>query len=166
MRVRVTKEFEDSTVAKILELWKMPAAKRQRLRILLSKFARYYTPIVVVAAVILAVIPPLVLGGGWADWIERACSFLVISCPCALVISVPLGFSEGSAPHRGSVSLLRANYLEALAKMETIVFDKTGTLTKGEFTVTGIYPKGVAEGRMLETALWPKVIWNIRLPMW
>lgn len=153
LRVRVTKEFDDSTVAKILELVENASSKKAKVENFITKFARYYTPIVVIAAVILAVIPPLVLGGGWADWIERACSFLVISCPCALVISVPLGFFGGiGAASRVGVLVKGSNYLEALAKMETIVFDKTGTLTKGEFTVTGIYPKGVAEEELLETA--------------
>ena len=153
LRVRVTKEFDDSTVAKILELVENASSKKAKVENFITKFARYYTPIVVIAAVILAVIPPLVLGGGWADWIERACSFLVISCPCALVISVPLGLFGGiGAASRVGVLVKGSNYLEALAKMETIVFDKTGTLTKGEFTVTGIYPKGVAEEELLETA--------------
>ncbi len=153
LRVRVTKEFDDSTVAKILELVENASSKKAKVENFITKFARYYTPIVVVAAVILAVVPPLVLGGGWADWIERACSFLVISCPCALVISVPLGFFGGiGAASRVGVLVKGSNYLEALAQMETIVFDKTGTLTKGEFTVTGIYPNKVTEEELLETA--------------
>lgn len=153
LRVQVTKEFDDSTVAKILELVENASSKKAKVENFITKFARYYTPIVVVAAVVLAVIPPLILGGGWNDWILRACSFLVISCPCALVISVPLGFFGGiGAASRVGVLVKGSNYLEALARMETIVFDKTGTLTKGEFTVTGIYPTTVTEEELLETA--------------
>ena len=153
LRVQVTKEFDDSTVAKILELVENASSKKAKVENFITKFARYYTPIVVVAAVVLAAIPPLILGGGWNDWILRACSFLVISCPCALVISVPLGFFGGiGAASRVGVLVKGSNYLEALARMETIVFDKTGTLTKGEFTVTGIYPTTVTEEELLETA--------------
>ncbi len=153
LKVRVTKEFDDSTVAKILELVENASSKKAKVENFITKFARYYTPIVVVAAVVLAIVPPLVLGGGWSDWMLRACSFLVISCPCALVISVPLGFFGGiGAASKVGVLVKGSNYLEALAQMETIVFDKTGTLTKGEFTVTGIYPKAVTEEELLEMA--------------
>lgn len=153
LQVRVTKEFDDSTVSKILELVENASSKKAKVENFITKFARYYTPIVVVAAVVLAVIPPLILGGGWSDWTLRACSFLVISCPCALVISVPLGFFGGiGAASRVGVLVKGSNYLEALARMETIVFDKTGTLTKGEFTVTGIYPTSVTEEELLEMA--------------
>lgn len=153
LKVRVTKEFDDSTVSKILELVENASSKKAKVENFITKFARYYTPVVVIGAVILAVIPPILLGGGWQDWMLRACSFLVISCPCALVISVPLGFFGGiGAASRIGVLVKGSNYLEALAKMNTIVFDKTGTLTKGEFKVNGIYPVSLAEQELIETA--------------
>ena len=153
LRIRVTKLFEDSTVAKILELVENASSKKAKVENFITKFARYYTPVVVIGAALLAVIPPLILGGGWADWGLRACSFLVISCPCALVISVPLGFFGGiGAASKVGVLVKGSNYLEALAKMETIVFDKTGTLTKGEFSVSGIYPVSTSEESLLEMA--------------
>ena len=142
IRVRVTKEFEDSTVAKILEMVENASSKKAKVENFITRFAKYYTPIVVIAAVLLAFIPPVILGGGWSDWIQRACIFLVISCPCALVISVPLSFFGGiGAASKIGVLVKGSNYLEALADMETIVFDKTGTLTKGEFKVTKILPE-------------------------
>ena len=153
LRIRVTKLFEDSTVAKILELVENASSKKAKVENFITKFARYYTPVVVIGAGLLAAIPPLILGGGWADWGLRACSFLVISCPCALVISVPLGFFGGiGAASKVGVLVKGSNYLEALAKMETIVFDKTGTLTKGEFSVSGIYPVSTSEESLLEMA--------------
>ena len=153
LRVRVTKEFEDSTVAKILELVENASSKKAKVENFITKFARYYTPIVVVSASVLALVPPMILGGGWSDWGLRACSFLVISCPCALVISVPLGFFGGiGAASKVGVLVKGSNYLEALAQMDTIVFDKTGTLTKGEFDVTQIIPVDVTEEELLETA--------------
>ena len=153
LRVRVSKEFEDSTVTKILELVENASSKKAPVENFITKFARYYTPIVVVGAALLAVIPPLVYGGGWADWGLRACSFLVISCPCALVISVPLGFFGGiGAASKVGVLVKGSNYLETLAQMDTIVFDKTGTLTKGEFNVSHVYPEGISETQLLETA--------------
>lgn len=153
LKVRVTKEFDDSTVSKILELVENASSKKSKVENFITKFARYYTPVVVIGAAALAVIPPIVLGGGWQDWMLRACSFLVISCPCALVISVPLGFFGGiGAASRIGVLVKGSNYLEALAKMNTIVFDKTGTLTKGEFKVNGIYPVSMAEQELIETA--------------
>ena len=107
----------------------------------ITRFAKYYTPVVTIGAVILAILPPLILGGGWADWIQRACIFLVISCPCALVISVPLGFFGGiGASSKIGILVKGSNYLEAVAEMTTIVFDKTGTLTKGEFKVSEVLP--------------------------
>lgn len=142
LKVRVTKEFDDSTVAKILELVENASSKKAKVENFITRFAKYYTPIVTIAAAVLAVLPPLVLGGGWAEWVQRACIFLVISCPCALVISVPLGFFGGiGAASRIGVLVKGSNYLEAVAEMTTIVFDKTGTLTKGEFRVTEILPQ-------------------------
>ena len=151
LKVRTTKEFDDSTVSKILELVENASSKKAHVGNFITRFAKYYTPVVTIAAVILAIVPPLVLGGGWSDWIQRACIFLVISCPCALVISVPLGFFGGiGAASKLGVLVKGSNYLEALAQMDTMVFDKTGTLTKGEFKVTEILP---AEGFTKETLL-------------
>ncbi len=139
LKIKTTKEFDDSTVAKILELVENASSKKAKTEKFITKFARYYTPVVTIAAVLLAFVPPLILGGGLGMWIQRACTFLVISCPCALVISVPLGFFGGiGAASRMGVLVKGGNFLEAVAEMTTIVFDKTGTLTKGEFKVTKI----------------------------
>ena len=141
IKVKVTKAFEDSTVARILELVENASSKKAKVENFITRFAKYYTPVVTIGAVILAILPPLILGGGWADWIQRACIFLVISCPCALVISVPLGFFGGiGAPSKIGILVKGSNYLEAVAEMTTIVFDKTGTLTKGEFKVSEVQP--------------------------
>ncbi len=139
LRVRVTKEFENSTVARILELVENASTRKAKAENFITKFARYYTPIVVIAALLIAVLPPLVLGQGFSDWIQRGCIFLVISCPCALVISVPLSFfgGIGAASSRG-ILVKGSNYLEMVSRMDTIVFDKTGTLTKGEFEVSEV----------------------------
>ena len=141
IKVKVTKAFEDSTVARILELVENASSKKAKVENFITRFAKYYTPVVTIGAAILAVLPPLILGGGWADWIQRACIFLVISCPCALVISVPLGFFGGiGASSKIGILVKGSNYLEAVAEMTTIVFDKTGTLTKGEFKVSEVLP--------------------------
>ena len=140
LRVQVTKEFDDSTVAKILELVENASSKKAHVENFITRFARYYTPLVVMGAVLLAVIPPLFFGQSWSEGIRRACTFLVISCPCALVISVPMSFFSGiGAASKKGVLIKGSNYLEALSEMDTIVFDKTGTLTKGEFKVTEIH---------------------------
>lgn len=153
LRIRVTKEFEDSTVARILELVENASSKKAQVENFITRFARYYTPLVVLAAAVLAIVPPLLLGGGFSVWIERACIFLVISCPCALVISVPLSFFGGiGAASRAGVLVKGSNYLEELAKMDTIVFDKTGTLTKGEFKVTELHPVNMSGEELLELA--------------
>ena len=153
LKVRVKKAFEDSTVSKILELVENASSKKAKVENFITRFARYYTPVVTLGAVALAVLPPLLLGGGWADWIQRACIFLVISCPCALVISVPMGFFGGiGAASRIGVLVKGSNYLEAMAEMTTIVFDKTGTLTRGEFKVTKLLPENCTEERLLELA--------------
>lgn len=153
LRVRVTKEFDDSTVAKILELVENASSKKANVENFITRFARYYTPVVVCAAVLLAVVPPIFFGQQWGEWIQRACIFLVISCPCALVISVPLGFFGGiGAASKHGVLVKGSNYLEALAEMTTIVFDKTGTLTKGDFQVTKIYADEMNEQELLELA--------------
>lgn len=141
IKVKVTKAFEDSTVARILELVENASSKKAKVENFITRFAKYYTPVVTIGAVILAILPPLILGGGWADWIQRACIFLVISCPCALVISVPLGFFGGiGASSKIGILVKGSNYLEAVDEMTTIVFDKTGTLTKGEFKVSEVQP--------------------------
>lgn len=153
LKVRTTKEFDDSTVAKILELVENASSKKAHVENFITKFAKYYTPIVICAAVVLAFLPPIILGGGFAEWIQRACIFLVISCPCALVISVPLGFFGGiGAASKQGVLVKGSNYLEALSEMKTIVFDKTGTLTKGEFVVSEVIPNGWEKEGLLEVA--------------
>ncbi len=153
LKVRVTKAFENSTVTRILELVENAASKKAKTENFITSFAKVYTPIVTLSAVLLAVLPPLIAGGGFGRWIERACSFLVISCPCALVISVPLGFFGGiGAASKKGVLVKGSNYLEALAKVKTVVFDKTGTLTKGEFTVTAVNPVGMEKEQLLELA--------------
>ncbi len=153
LRVQVTSEFENSTVSRILELVENASAKKARTENFITKFAKYYTPAVVICAVILAVLPPLVSGGGWGEWIRRACTFLVISCPCALVISVPMSFFGGiGAASRHGILVKGGNYLEALRDVKTVVFDKTGTLTEGKFTVREIHPAGCTEDELLEIA--------------
>lgn len=153
LKVQVTKAFEDSTVAKILELVENASSKKAKVENFITRFARYYTPVVTIGALLLAVLPPLILGGGFSQWIERACIFLVISCPCALVISVPLGFFGGiGAASKIGVLVKGSNYLEAVAEMTTIVFDKTGTLTKGEFKVSKVIPQTVEKEELLELA--------------
>lgn len=153
LRVEVTKEFDDSTVARILELVENASSKKAKVENFITRFARYYTPVVVIAAVALAFVPPIVLGGEFGEWIQRACIFLVISCPCALVISVPLSFFGGiGAASRIGVLVKGSNYLEAVSELDTVVFDKTGTLTKGEFKVTELHPAGISEDELLELA--------------
>ena len=153
IEVRVEKPFGESTVAKILDLVENASSKKAKAENFITKFARYYTPAVVIAAVLLAVAPPLFLGG-WGEWIHRALIFLVVSCPCALVISIPLSFfgGIGGASKRG-ILVKGSNYLEALAGTETVVFDKTGTLTRGTFNVTRTAPApGVGAATLLEAA--------------
>lgn len=156
LKVKTTKVFDDSTVAKILELVENASSKKAKVENFITRFAKYYTPIVTIGAVLLAILPPLILGGGFGEWIQRACIFLVISCPCALVISVPLGFFGGiGAASKIGVLVKGSNYLEAVAEMNTIVFDKTGTLTKGEFKVTEVLPEkksGISREELLELA--------------
>ncbi len=143
LTVRVTKPFEDSTVSRILELVENAADKKARTESFITRFARYYTPAVVGVAAALAILPPLLFGQAWADWILRGLTFLVVSCPCALVISVPLSFFGGiGGASRIGILVKGSNYLEALAHAETVVFDKTGTLTNGTFAVTAIHAEG------------------------
>ena len=154
LTIKVTKEFDESTVSKILELVENASSKKAKAENFITKFARYYTPIVVIAAICLAFLPPLLLENAdvW-DYIKRACSFLVISCPCALVISVPLGFFGGiGGASKLGILIKGSNYLETLSKTETVVFDKTGTLTKGSFEVTDISPIGIDKTSLLEIA--------------
>ena len=153
IRVRVSKEFGQSTVAKILELVENSQEKKSRSENFITKFARVYTPAVVAAAVILAVVPPLVTGEPFAEWVYRAMTFLVISCPCALVISVPLSFFSGiGGASRSGILIKGGNYIEALANAGIIAFDKTGTLTKGVFEVTAIHPDNTDSGTLLDIA--------------
>ncbi|WP_225998952.1 heavy metal translocating P-type ATPase [Paenibacillus sp. BJ-4] len=155
LTVEVGKEFGESAVSKILELVQNASAKKAPTEKFITKFSRYYTPVVVIVALLLAVVPPLVVPGAqFADWIYRALVFLVISCPCALVVSIPLGFFGGiGAASRSGVLIKGGNYLEALNDVKYAVFDKTGTLTKGVFRVTGIYPaEAFTKESLLETA--------------
>ena len=153
IRVRVTKIFEESTVSKILELVENASAKKAKAENFISKFARWYTPIVVGAALVLAVVPSL-FDGNWSEWLYRALTFLVISCPCALVISVPLSFFGGiGGASKCGILIKGGNYIEALARCETVVFDKTGTLTKGNFAVTAIHTaNGIDENTVIAYA--------------
>ena len=161
LRVKVAKEFEDSTVAKILELVENAGSKKAKTENFITKFAKYYTPLVTIGAVLLAVLPPLITGESFGVWLEKACIFLVVSCPCALVISVPLGFFGGiGAASKKGVLVKGSNYLEAMSEVSAIVFDKTGTLTKGEFKVAGIYPQGCSEAELSELAAYGEVYSN------
>ena len=153
LRVRVTKAFEESTVAKILDLVENSSSKKAKAENFITKFARYYTPAVVLAAVALALLPPLFTSIQWVDSIQRALNFLVVSCPCALVISVPLSFFGGiDGASKNGLLVKGGNYLEVLAKTELVVFDKTGTLTRGVFNVTAIHPDHCGEAQLLELA--------------
>ena len=161
LKVRTTKEFDDSTVARILELVENASSKKAHVENFITRFAKYYTPVVTIGALILAFVPPIVLtiagagsfGALFGTWLYRACTFLVISCPCALVISVPLGFFGGiGAASRIGVLVKGSNYLETVAQMDTIVFDKTGTLTKGEFKVSEVLPVSGTKEELLELA--------------
>ena len=161
LTVQVEKEYGESTVAKILDLVENSSSKKARAENFITRFARYYTPIVVIAAVLLAVIPPLFTGFDFMEWISRALTFLVISCPCALVISVPLSFFGGiGGASKSGVLVKGSNYLEALANTEMVVFDKTGTLTKGTFHVTQILPVGMSQESLLELAAYAEVYSN------
>lgn len=153
LKIRAEKKYEDSTVAQILELVENASSKKSKTENFITRFARYYTPIVVAGAVILALIPPI-FTGNWMNWMMRACTFLVISCPCALVISVPLSFFGGiGAASNIGVLVKGSNYLEQMAHLDTVVSDKTGTLTEGVFHVTQVVPaEGVSEETMLRNA--------------
>ena len=155
LRAEVLKEYEDSTVMRILELAENASSRKAPVEKFITKFAKYYTPAVTIAAVLLAVVPPLLTGDAFSEWIRRACTFLVISCPCALVISVPLGFFGGiGAASKAGVLVKGSNFLQALSEARTVVFDKTGTLTEGKFEVTEIAPAkdNVNAGMLLRLA--------------
>lgn len=153
LRVQVTKAYGESTVSRILDLVENASSKKSKSEAFITRFARYYTPVVVAAAVALAILPPLMTGQGFAMWVERALTFLVISCPCALVISVPLSFFGGiGGASKCGVLIKGSNYLEILASTETVVFDKTGTLTKGSFAVSSIEPEGISAEELLQIA--------------
>lgn len=161
IHVRTQSRFEESTVAKILELVENSSEKKARAENFITRFSRWYTPCVVIGAVVLEIIPPLVsmLMGThstwslWSRWIERALTFLVVSCPCALVVSVPLSFFGGiGGASRDGILIKGANYMETLSKIDTVVFDKTGTLTKGTFAVNAIHPENITEAHLLDVA--------------
>lgn len=153
LKVKVTKEFGESTVSKILDLVENASSRKSSSENFISKFAKYYTPIVVIIALFLAVLPPLILKDSFNTWIYRALSFLVVSCPCALVVSIPLSFFGGiGASSRIGVLVKGSNYLEALSKTEIIVCDKTGTLTEGEFKVQNINAIGISDEELLKYA--------------
>ena len=154
IKVEVTKEYGESTVSKILDLVENASSKKAKSENFITKFASYYTPVVVIIAVILGVVPPLILeGASFTDWIYRALSFLVVSCPCALVISIPLSFFGGiGGASKIGVLVKGSNYLEALSKAEIMVFDKTGTLTEGVFDVQKVEPIEISKDELLRIA--------------
>ncbi|MBR0396133.1 MAG: cadmium-translocating P-type ATPase [Clostridiales bacterium] len=157
IKVRTTSTFGQSTVSKILELVENASDKKAKVENFITKFARYYTPAVVIAALLLAIIPPLFLGIGnweiWKTWLTRACVFLVVSCPCALVVSVPLSFFGGiGGASKDGILIKGAGYMEVLSKIDTVVFDKTGTLTKGVFEVDDVHPNIVSEAELKDIA--------------
>ena len=154
LKIKVSKTYEDSTVSKILELVENASDKKAKAENFITKFAQYYTPIVVACALLLAFLPPLLIkDANLFDYIHRACSFLVISCPCALVISIPLGFFAGlGGASRQGILMKGSNYIETLSNVKTMVFDKTGTLTKGTFEVTKIYSDKITEEELLRLA--------------
>ena len=153
LHVKVNKPFGESTVAKILDLVENSSSKKAKAENFITKFARYYTPAVVFAALALAALPPLLGMGPWLMWVQRALNFLVVSCPCALVISIPLSFFGGiGGASKQGILVKGGNYLEALAQAGIVVFDKTGTLTRGTFEVTAVHPQQVGEGELLELA--------------
>lgn len=153
LTIRVTRKYEDSTVVKILDLVENATFRKSKSEKFITKFARYYTPAVVIAAFLLGIVPPLLDMGEWYDCVYTALSFLVVSCPCALVISIPLGFFGGiGGAARKGVLIKGGNYLEVLAKTDVVIFDKTGTLTKGIFKIKNVVPKGISEDELLEIA--------------
>ena len=161
IKVKVSKEYGESTVSKILDLVENASSKKSKSENFITKFAKYYTPIVVIIAVLLVVVPVIFFGGEFSDWIYRALSFLVVSCPCALVISIPLSFFGGiGGASKMGILIKGSNYLEAIANTEIIVFDKTGTLTEGIFEVQKINPKDIDENDLLENAAYAECYSN------
>lgn len=163
--VQTQSAYGESTAAKILELVENAADQKARVESFITRFAHWYTPCVVIGAALLAVIPPLFFSQPWGTWVERALVFLVVSCPCALVVSVPLTFFGGiGGASRCGILVKGAGYMETLAKAKTVVFDKTGTLTKGSFTVTHIVPAAGTEDDLLATAAAARASLIIPLP--
>jgi len=161
IKIRVNTTFGDSTVSRILDLVENSATKKSKAENFITRFARYYTPCVVFGAMALALIPPLLFGAEWIEWIERALIFLMVSCPCVLVISVPLSFFGGiGGASRMGVLIKGANYLEMLSKIDTVVFDKTGTLTRGSFEVVDIHSERVSKEELLEIAAYAESFSN------
>ena len=162
LTIKATKTFGESTVSKILDLVENAADKKAPTETFIKKFAKFYTPIVVISAVLLAVIPPLFFGGMWTDWIHRALIFLIISCPCALVLSIPMGFFGGiGAASKKGILIKGGNYIEALANLDIVVFDKTGTLTEGVFRVTKLHTaNGFSEDELMELAAYAEAFSN------
>ena len=162
IKIKVTKEFGESTVSKILDLVENASSKKSKSENFITKFAKYYTPIVVILAVILAILPPLLVSGqNFSEWIYRALSFLVVSCPCALVISIPLSFFGGiGGASKIGILIKGSNYLEALSNVETVVFDKTGTLTKGVFEVQKVKPVGISKEELIKMAAYSEYYSN------
>ena len=157
IKVKTTSTFGQSTVSKILELVENASDKKAKVENFITKFARYYTPVVVIAALVLGILPPLFLGIGdveiWKTWLTRACVFLVVSCPCALVVSVPLSFFGGiGGASKDGILIKGAGYMEVLSKIDTVVFDKTGTLTKGVFAVDDVHPNLISRAELLDIA--------------
>ena len=161
LRVRVTKPYGESTVVRILELVENAGDKKARVENFITRFARIYTPVVCALALALAVVPPLLFSGGWDVWVQRGLIFLVVSCPCALVISVPMSFFGGiGGASRQGILIKGSSYMEVLAKADTLVFDKTGTLTSGFFTVAAVHPENLSEQRLLELAAYAESFSN------
>ena len=153
LKIKVTKEFSESTVSKILELVENASNRKSESENFITKFARYYTPIVVIEAILLSLIPPVIFNQDFNTWIYRALSFLVVSCPCALVVSIPLGFFSGiGACSKNGILVKGSNYLEAVSKSEIVVFDKTGTITEGEFKVRSIHSVDIRDNELLKLA--------------
>jgi len=159
LTVEVTQTFGDSTASKIIDLVENAASKKAKVETFITKFAKFYTPIVVILAVLIAIVPPLLFGASWSDWIHRSLVLLIISCPCALVLSIPLGFFGGiGAASKKGILVKGGNYLEALAHLDYVVFDKTGTLTKGVFKITSKRPaNGFTDEQLLESAAFAEV---------
>lgn len=161
LHIQTTKEFGESTVSKILDLVENASDKKAKTENFISRFAKYYTPIVVIGALALAIIPPLITGQSFMQWLYRALTFLVISCPCALVISIPLSFFGGiGGASKSGILVKGSNYLETLANTDIVVFDKTGTLTKGTFAVTEIHAENISKEHLLEMAAYAEAYSN------